>query len=163
MPETPPARAASESEVIMARIMLPEDANPSGNIHGGVVLKYIDEAGGVVAMRHSRGNAVTASIDRTDFLAPVFVGELVTFKASLNHVGRTSMEVGVRVEAENTFTGHVRHTNSAYVTYVALDESGRPRPVPPLVLDTETAIRRHNEALRRKRLRDQLRALEEED
>jgi acyl-CoA hydrolase len=139
---------------------LPEDANPSGNLHGGVILKHVDTAGGVVAMRHARANAVTASFERMDFLLPAYVGELLTIKASLNYVGRTSMEVGVRVEAENPITGEVRHTNSAYVTYVALDESGKPRPVPPLDLDTDTARRRWQEAENRRRMREEILAAE---
>ncbi len=138
----------------MTHIALPEDANPAGNLHGGVILKHVDTAGGVVAMRHARANVVTASFERMDFLEPAYVGELMTFKASLNYVGRTSMEVGVRVEAENPITGHVRHTNSAYVTYVALDENGRPRSVPPLDLDTPTAERRAREAENRRRMRE---------
>ncbi|MBN2139519.1 MAG: acyl-CoA thioesterase [Desulfovibrionaceae bacterium] len=144
----------------MTHQVLPQDANPSGNLHGGVILRHIDTAGGVVAMRHCRGNAVTASIDRMDFLQPAFVGELLHFKASLNLVGRTSMEIGVRVEAENLFTGHFRHTGSAYLTYVALDKDGRPAPVPPLILDTETAKRRHREAEMRREARAKARAEE---
>jgi uncharacterized protein (TIGR00369 family) len=148
-------KSAAESAVIMTHQVLPHDANPAGNVHGGVILKHIDTAAGVVAMRHVRGWAVTASIDRMDFLKPVFVGELVIIKASLNMVGRTSMEIGVRVEAENLLTGAVRHTNSAYLTFVALDEHGSPKPAPPLVIEGETAQRRLHEALRRRELRRQ--------
>ncbi|WP_414652927.1 acyl-CoA thioesterase [Humidesulfovibrio sp.] len=146
-------KTAAESAVTMSHQVLPHDANPAGNVHGGVILKHIDTAAGVVAMRHVRGWAVTASIDRMDFLKPVFVGELVTLKASLNMVGRTSMEIGVRVEAENLLTGEVRHTNSAYLTFVALDEHGNPRPAPPLILKGEVAERRYRQALRRRELR----------
>lgn len=153
-------KKASESEIIMTHIALPEDANPAGNLHGGVILKHVDTAGGVVAMRHARANVVTASFERMDFLQPAYVGELMTFKASLNYVGRTSMEVGVRVEAENPITGHVRHTNSAYVTYVALDEKGRPKAVPGLELDSETSKRRNQEALNRRKMRVELLASE---
>jgi len=153
----PPHRAktAAESAVTMTHQVLPHDANPAGNVHGGVILKFIDTAAGVVAMRHVRGWAVTASIDRMDFLKPVFVGELVVIKASLNLVGRTSMEIGVRVEAENLLTGEVRHTNSAYLTFVALDEHGCPREAPPLVIEGELAERRHRQAQRRRELRRQ--------
>ncbi|MEF2143865.1 MAG: acyl-CoA thioesterase [Desulfovibrionaceae bacterium] len=147
---------ASETEIVMTHIALPEDANPAGNLHGGVILKHVDTAGGVVAMRHARANVVTASFERMDFLQPAYVGELMTFKASLNYVGRTSMEVGVRVEAENPITGHVRHTNSAYVTYVALDGNGKPKAVPGLVLDTEKARRRNLEAQNRRKMRDEI-------
>lgn len=144
----------------MSHIALPEDANPSGNLHGGVILKHVDTAGGVVAMRHARANVVTASFERMDFLLPAYVGELLTIKASLNYVGHTSMEVGVRVEAENPITGEVRHTNSAYVTYVALDENGKPRSVPPLDLDSDTARRRWTEAENRRKMREDILAAE---
>ncbi|MGE4292334.1 MAG: acyl-CoA thioesterase [Desulfovibrio sp.] len=154
-------KKASQSAVIMSHIALPEDANPAGNLHGGVILKHVDTAGGVVAMRHARANVVTASFERMDFLQPAYVGELMTFKASLNYVGRTSMEVGVRVEAENPITGHVRHTNSAYVTYVALDEHGKPKSVPPLDIDTPTAERRFREGENRRRMRQALMRSEE--
>jgi len=152
---TPEGKTAAESAVTMTQQVLPEDANPAGNVHGGVILKLIDTAAGVVAMRHVRGWAVTASIDRMDFLKPVYVGELVVLKASLNMVGRTSMEIGVRVEAENLLTGAVRHTNSAYLTFVALDEHGCPRPAPPLLVEGDVAERRFRQALRRRELRRQ--------
>jgi uncharacterized protein (TIGR00369 family) len=109
--------------------MIPQDANPAGNIHGGVIMKLIDTAAAVVAARHARSNVVTASIDRLDFHHPVFVGDLLFFRGSLNLTGSTSMEVGVRVEAENLLTGEFRHTASAYITFVALDKTGRPRVV----------------------------------
>ena len=158
--DAPLGKTAAESAIILTQQLLPQDANPAGNVHGGVILKLIDTAAGVVAMRHVRGSAVTASIDRMDFLKPVYVGELVTLKASLNMVGRTSMEIGVRVEAENLLTGEVRHTNSAYVTFVALDGLGCPRPAPPLVIRGEVAERRYRQALRRRELRRQ--AIDEE-
>ena len=154
-------KSAKESEVIMTHLVMPQDTNPAGNLHGGVILRHVDTAGGVVAKRHSRSNTVTVSIDRMAFKEPAYIGELLTFKASLNHVGRTSMEIGVRVEAENLRTGEVRHTNSAYLTYVALGEGGRPTPVPPLLLDCDTARRRHREAELRRELRQKERALEE--
>ncbi len=141
-----PPRPSSETRVVLAQLMLPQDTNPAGHIHGGVILKYIDTAAAMVAMRHARGNAVTASIDRLDFLKPVYVGELVHFKASLNWVGRSSMIVGVRVEGENLFTGEIRHTASAYLTFVALNPRGKPMPVPPLLLEDETDKRRFQEA-----------------
>jgi len=155
MPNAAQGKTAAESAVTMTHQVLPHDANPAGNVHGGVILKHIDTAAGVVAMRHVRGWAVTASIDRMDFLKPVFVGELVIIKASLNLVGRTSMEIGVRVEAENLLTGEVRHTNSAYLTFVALDDHGNPRPAPPLIIEGDVAERRYRQALRRRELRRQ--------
>lgn len=133
--------------------MNPEDANPWGNVHGGVIMKYIDTAAGVVAFRHSRHNSVTASIDRLDFHHPVYVGDLLILKASLNWAGRTSMEVGVRVEAENLLTGQVRHTASAYLTFVALDDKKRPVDVPPLILATANENRRNCEAQQRREIR----------
>jgi acyl-CoA hydrolase len=142
-----------DSSVIMAQMMIPQDANPAGNVHGGVVVKIIDEAAGVVAARHSRSNVVTASIDRMDFHHPVFVGDVLFFKASLNLVGRTSMEIGVRVEAENLLTGEVRHAASAYLTYVALDQHGKPREIAPLILEIEEETRRNREAKARREIR----------
>jgi len=146
-------KTVKESAVIMTYVMGPQEVNIAGNVHGGVIMKLIDTAAGVVAMRHARANAVTASIDRLDFHYPVFSGDLVTLKASLNYVGRTSMEIGVRVETENLLTGEVRHTASAYLTYVALDKSGRPTPLPPLILETEEEKRRNREAQQRRELR----------
>ena len=116
-------KTVKESSVTMAQVMTPQDVNRAGNVHGGVVMKLIDTVAGVVATRHSRANAVTASIDRLSFHYPIYVGDLVTLKASLNLVGRTSMEIGVRVESENLFTGEIRHTASAYLTYVAIDKA----------------------------------------
>src|SRR5512143_442420 len=146
-------KRVKDSSVIMAQMMIPQDANPAGNVHGGVVVKIIDEAAGVVAARHCRTNVVTASIDRMDFHYPIFVGDLLFFKASLNYVGKTSMEIGVRVEAENLMTGEVRHVASAYLTFVAIDQQGKPVSVPSLVLETEEERRRNNDARSRKAMR----------
>ncbi|MDP2724991.1 MAG: acyl-CoA thioesterase, partial [Syntrophales bacterium] len=115
-------------------------------VHGGIIMKLIDTAAGVVAFRHARANIVTASIDRLDFLHPVFVGDFVTLMASINFVGRTSMEIGVRVESENLMTGEKRHTSTAYLTFVALDSDGRPMPLPPLILETDEQRRRNHAA-----------------
>jgi len=142
-----------ESSAVMAQQMNPQDANPAGNVHGGVIMKLIDTAAGAVAMRHARSNAVTASIDRLDFHNPVFIGDFVTIRASLNLVGRTSMEVGVRVESENLITGERRHTGSAYLTYVALDRDGRPKPLLPLILESDDERRRNREAKSRRKTR----------
>jgi len=137
----------------MAQRVTPQDVNVAGNVHGGVIMKLIDEMGGAVATRHVRGNTVTASLDRLNFHHPVYVGDLVTLKASLNLVGKTSMEIGVRVESENLMTGQIRHTASAYLTYVALDRDGRPSAVPPLVLETEDELRRNRQAEARREIR----------
>ena len=144
-----------DSIVVMAQQMNPQDANPAGNVHGGVIMKLIDTAGVAAAMRHARSNVVTASIDRLDFHNPVFVGDLVTLRASLNLVGRTSMEVGVRVESENLVTGEVRHTASAYLTFVSLDTSGRPSELPSLIFETDEERRRNSEAQDRRQARIQ--------
>lgn len=143
----------SESRVIMAQVMNPESANPAGNVHGGDIMKLIDTAGGVAATRHARAYVVTASIDRLDFHHPVFVGDFLTLKASVNYVGKTSMEVGVRVEAENPITGEKRHTGSAYLTFVALGQNMRPIHLPPLILETEEDRHRNQEAAERKQMR----------
>lgn len=136
------ARRVSDSRTVVSQLMLPEDANPTGNVHGGTIMKLVDTVGGVVAIRHCRQLVATARMDEMSFLHPVFVGDLVTLKASINDVGRTSMEVGVRVEAENLRTGQVRHTSSAYLVYVALDEEHKPVEVPRLVAETEDECRR---------------------
>ena len=146
-------KRVKESSVIISHVMLPQDANPAGNVHGGVVIKNIDSAAGVVAIRHARCNTVTASIDRLDFHSPVFIGNLLTLKASVNIVGRSSMEIGVRVEAEDLVTGQIRHTASAYLTFVALDENGRPKKVPSLILETEDEKRRNRESQARRKSR----------
>ncbi|MEN6466970.1 MAG: acyl-CoA thioesterase [Syntrophaceae bacterium] len=146
-------KRVSDSSVVMAQQMNPQDANPAGNVHGGVLMKLIDTAAGAVAVRHSRSNAVTASVDRMDFHNPVFVGDMVTLQASLNLVGRTSMEVGVRVVSENLFSGEQRHTVSAYMTFVALDKNGRPIELPPLILETNEEKRRNREAKARRQAR----------
>ena len=139
--------------------MLPVDANPMGNVHGGTILKLVDTAAAVAALRHARTNIVSASIDRMDFYRPVYVGDLLILKACVNYVGRTSIEVGVRIEAENLKTGKVTHTGSSYVTYVALDEKGRPTPVPQAIPETAEEKRRWREGKERReqRLRERAR------
>ena len=122
------------------------DANMAGNVHGGVILHLCDEVAGIAAVRHSGARVVTAAMDRMNFLHPVYVGNLVTVKATVNAAWRTSMEVGVRVEAENVRTGEVTHTSTAYLTMVALDEDGRPSAVPPVEPETADEQRRAREA-----------------
>ena len=139
----------------MSRSMLPSDANPWGNVHGGEIMKLIDEAAGAAAQRHARSRVVTARIDELSFLAPVYVGDLVTARASVNEVGRTSMEVGVRVDAENTLTGSVAHVSSAYLVFVAIDEAGRPIVIPPLTPESDEDRRRLAAAKVRRQLRAQ--------
>jgi acyl-CoA hydrolase len=130
------------SQVVMARQMMPNDANPWGDVHGGVVMKTVDEAAGSAAIRHARSRVATVAIDHMSFLHPVHVGDLLTVMASVNDVGRTSMEIGVRVETENMLTGERHHTSSAYVVMVALDEAGNPVEVPPLLPETPDEHRR---------------------
>lgn len=129
-------RAASESEIVLRELMLPEHANPFGNVHGAWVFKLIDEAAGTAAMRHCRARVVTKLVDRMTFDAPVHVGELVHVHARLTWTGRTSMEVMARVEAERPLTGEIRPTNRAYLVFVALAADGTPTPVPGLKLET---------------------------
>ena len=129
------------------------DANSAGYVHGGTVMKLCDEVAGLAAVRHSRCRVVTAGMDRMTFMEPIHIGELVTFTASVNAAWRTSMEVGVRVDAEQPREGTVRHTNTAYLTMVALDEDGRPTEVPPLEAESEIERRREREAQTRRRNR----------
>lgn len=131
-----------ESQVVMARQMMPDDANPWGDVHGGVVSKMVDEAAGSAAIRHARCRVATAAIDYMSFLHPVHVGDLLTVMASVNDVGRTSLEVGVRVETEDMLTGERHHTSSAYVVMVALDDNGSPVSVPPVLAETPDEKRR---------------------
>ena len=129
------------------------DANSVGFVHGGIVMKLCDEAAGIAAVKHCRLRVVTAAIDRMTFLHPVHVGQLLTCKASVNAVWRSSMEVGVRVEAENPRTGELRHTSTAYLTMVALDDEGRPTGAPPLTVESPDEQRRMREAELRRRNR----------
>jgi acyl-CoA hydrolase len=130
-----------------------EDANRGGFVHGGTVMRLCDEAAAIAASRHAGRPVVTAGVDRMTFLHPVWVGELLTCSASVNAVWRTSMEVGVRVEAENVQTGESRHTSTAYVTMVAIDGQGKPTPVPPLEVEDPNEERRRREAELRRRNR----------
>ncbi len=147
------AQPTDQGAAILTHFLLPEDANPAGNVHGGVIMKHIDSAAGVAASRHARCNVVTASIDRLDFVQPVFVGNLLMLKASVNMAGRTSMEVGVRAETEDLLSGQIRHVASAYLTFVALDANGQPTPIPPLLLSDEKRIKRHRMAQARRQAR----------
>jgi acyl-CoA hydrolase len=141
----------------MTQIVMPMHTNgPGGVLFGGVMMQWIDICAGVAAMRFAHGPVVTASIDRLDFLSPVRVGEIVVLQAQVNDVVRTSMEVGCRVETENMRTGERRYVTKAYLTFVAMDDAGKPKPVPPLELATEHDQRRNADA--RQRRQDRLRA-----
>ena len=147
------AKTPRESLTTMVRIMMPMDANNSGNVFGGTILRLIDEVGSVVALKHARTNVVTASVDRMDFYHPVYIGDMLRLSASINYVHRTSMEVGVRVEAENPITGEVRHTGTCFLTYVGLDANRKPTLLPELRLETDEDKRRWEEAKERRRSR----------
>ncbi len=146
-------KCTHDSSVIISRILLPEDANAAGIVHGGVIMKEIDNAAGVCAVRHTRRICVTASIDRLDFHKPAFIGNLLTIKAGINMTGKTSMEIGARVETEDLLTGVKTHLASAYLTFVALGEDKRPVAIPPLTLVTEEDFRRNAQAIARRALR----------
>ena len=154
-------RAVSESVHETSQVMMPGHANNLGHVFGGVVMAMMDTTAAVAAIRHSRSSCVTASIDRVDFREPIHLGDLVIMKASVNHVGRTSMEIGVRVEAEDLQSGNRRHTNSCYLTFVAVDRNGRPIEVPDLKPETPDEIRRHQAATERRRRRLEEREQEE--
>jgi uncharacterized protein (TIGR00369 family) len=146
----PDAKPVSASKTTMSKTMLPSDANPFGNVHGGEVMRLIDDCAGAAAFRHARSLVVTAFVDELSFLAPVYVGDFVTARASVNHVGRTSMEVGVRVDAENLLTGKVVHVSSAYLVFVAIDDKGGPVTLPALVAENDEERRRMRAAEQRR-------------
>ena len=149
-------RPVSASHATMSELMMPHMANNMGNVFGGVILSFVDRVAAVAATRHARKPCVTVSVDQVDFREPIYLGELVTAVASVNYTGTTSMEVGVRIESENLLTGKKRHTNSCYVTYVAVDEKGRPTKVPPVTPETDDEKRRFQagEARRQHRLKE---------
>lgn len=146
-------RPVSESRAETVEMVLPQDANALGNVLGGHVMHLVDIAAAIAAIRHSRSIAVTVSVDHVDFRNSIRVGELIITKASVNRAFHTSMEVGVKVFSENVLTGERKHTTSAYVTFVALDGNGAPKPVPPLICETEEDRRRYREALVRRKYR----------
>jgi acyl-CoA hydrolase len=144
------SRRALESETVMSELMMPQHANLMGNVFGGVILSMVDRVAAVCAIRHARRQCVTVSVDKVDFREPIHVGELITAYARVNYAGRTSMEVGIKIIAENLQSGEQRHTNSCYVTYVALDENGQPTAVPPIVPETADEKRRYDRAAKRR-------------
>ena len=146
-------KPVSASRTEMVEVVLPQDANVFGNILGGRVMHLVDIAAAITAHRHCRAMAVTASVDHIDFRNPIRVGEVIILKASLNRAFHTSMEIGVKVFSEDLLTGQKKHTTSAYVTFVALDENHRPKPVPPVVCETHEDRRRFREALVRRKYR----------
>jgi len=142
-----------DSQVVLSQLVQIADANPMGYVHGGVIMRLVDEAGGIAATKHASLPAVTVAIDSMSFFSPAYVGNQITLRASLNYVGRTSMEVGIRVEAEDILSGKTTHTNTAYCVYVALGPDGKPAPVPPLIAETEEERRRMEEGKRRQHIR----------
>lgn len=147
------ARTVGHSRTEMLEVVLPNDANPLGNVLGGRVMHLIDMAGAIAAHRHSQSHVVTASVDRLDFLYPVRVGEIILLRSQVTRAFRTSMEVEVKVYREDYITGERRQTSSAFVTYVAVDAEGRSAPVPHLIVRTAAEKRRYREALERRRRR----------
>lgn len=153
MSPEPTGRFVRESVSEYSEFALPIDANTFGNVLGGKVMHLVDLAGALAAVRHARCSVVTASIDQMSFLHPVHIGQLIILQSSVNRVFRTSMEVGVRVEVEDLLTGHRKHTSSAYLTFVAIDESGRRVPVAPVIPETDDEKRRYAEAEQRRAYR----------
>lgn len=148
------AKRVADSAMETVRLMMPTDANIAGNVFGGAIMRYMDEIAGIVAFRHAGRNTVTASIDRMNFYEPVYIGDLLILKASVNYVGKTSMEVGVRIEAQRHRSGERVHTGSCYLTYVALDDRGRPARVPKLVVESPAERARQRAAQARRKLRE---------
>jgi len=147
-------KSENRSSLVMAEIMPPEKENFGGNIHGGYILEILDRVAYACAVKYTRTYCVTISVDEVTFKQPIKVGELVTFLASVVYTGNTSLEIGIRVEAENLLTGIKRHTNSCYFTFVSLDENKKPTKVPPLVTKTKEEERRFKEGELRKELRE---------
>lgn len=154
-------KTIADSRVMLAAMMGPQDANGFGNVHGGVIMKMVDEVGALAAMRHARNPVVTIVIDSMTFLEPIRVGNLVECSAELTYVGRTSIEVRVEVRTENPLTGISSVTNTAYLVYVALDPEGRPTPVQPLIYQTDDERRRAEEAIARQEYRKRQRYSEQ--
>jgi uncharacterized protein (TIGR00369 family) len=144
-----PGKPVSASHVELSQLMQPEHANMLGNVHGGVIMKLVDEAGALACIRHARQRVVTVAIDQMTFKEPIRIGDLVTISAEVSYVGHTSLEAEVHVTAENPLTSECTHTNTAYLVYVALDRDHRPVSVPPLIIETE-AQRQRLEAARQR-------------
>ena len=143
----------SASRISIAQLMQPEHANNLGNVHGGWIMKLVDEAGALACMRHAQRRVVTVAIDQMVFRQPIRIGDLVILNAEVTYAGRTSMEAEVQVTAENPVTGERTHTNTAYVVYVAMDENGQSVPVPPLFAETEDEKQRMRKAQERQKRR----------
>lgn len=153
MPDSITPKTVRASRISIAQLMQPEHANNLGNVHGGWIMKLVDEAGALACMRHAQRRVVTVAIDSMIFRNPIRIGDLVTLTAEVTYVGRTSIEVEVQVQAENPITGERTHTNTAYLVYVALDDNGKPTSVPPLMAETEDEKRKLLEAQERQKRR----------
>lgn len=151
--QKPLAKSVSSSQVVMTQLVLPSHTNSIGSVFGGTIMSWIDICAAICSQRHSGKETVTASIDRLDFVAPVYKGWVVNLKSSVNYTSRTSMEVGVRIDAENPKTGETFHTASAYLTFVALNSMGKPTEVPSLILETDEDKRRFEAAKQRRAVR----------
>jgi len=156
------AKRISESKVTLSHLMGTLDTNGHGNVHGGVIMKFADEAGALVAMRHANSPTVTVAVDSMTFMEPIYVGNLVMFNAELTYVGRTSMEVRVEVVKENPITGETRISNTAYYVYVALDDDRKPKAVPAIIFETPEQEKRAQMAKERQIFRKQQHAQENE-
>ena len=146
-------KTVSASRVQIAQLMQPEHANNLGNVHGGWIMKLMDEAGALACMRHAQRRVVTVAIDQTVFRQPIRIGDLVIITSEVSYVGRTSLEAEVNVTAENPVTGECTSTNTGYLVYVAMDQEGKPAPVPPLIAETDREKQRMEEGRKRQELR----------
>jgi uncharacterized protein (TIGR00369 family) len=153
MNDAPIPKPMRASRVTISQLMHPEHANLLGNVHGGWIMKLVDEAGALACMRHAQKKVVTVAIDSMTFREPIRIGDLIILNAEVTYTGRTSMEAEVQVLAENPVTGERTHTNTAYLVYVALDDEGKPTPVPPLKAETQDEKRKMTDALERQERR----------
>ncbi len=153
MEHTHPPKTVSASRITLSQLMQPEHANNQGNVHGGSIMKLVDEAGALACMRHAQQRVVTVAVDQLTFRQPIRIGDLVTLTAEVSYVGRTSLEAEVHVTAENPITGECTHTNTAYIVFVALGDDGNPVPVPPLIPETDTEIQRMKDGKARQEYR----------
>jgi acyl-CoA hydrolase len=153
MTNTPLPKTPHASRISIAQLMQPEHANNLGNVHGGWIMKLMDEAGALACMRHAQKRVVTVAVDSLVFREPIKIGDLIILNAEVTYAGRTSMEAEVQVIAENPVSGERTHTNNAYLVYVALDDNGKPCSVPELILETEEEAKRMEQAKKRQAYR----------
>lgn len=156
------SKAVRESKTTITELMIPSYANFGGKIHGGILLSLMDKVAYATSSKHAGTYCVTVSVDKVEFLQPVEVGELVSLHASVNYVGRTSIVVGIRVEAQNVKTGHIKHTNSCYFTMVAKGDDDKPAVVPELILENNEEVKRFIEAMRMREIKNKVREVMED-